>query len=135
MHTPNISRATKMILTAEFILLAYMLYVLSTSLYKSYQVDRFIQNAADENAKLAVSNSSLAEDFEYYRSDAYREKIAKQNFGLVQPGEEVIILSKSDQPSLSSGEHAARVSNQYYNSLSNPKKWFMFFFDRERFSF
>ncbi|MEK7523700.1 MAG: septum formation initiator family protein [Patescibacteria group bacterium] len=132
--TPHISRTTKLILMIEFILLSYMLYVLSTSLYKSYQVDRFIQNAQDENTKLEKANSMLAEDYEYYRSDAYKEKIAKQNFGLIRPGEEVIVLAPPSRPYLSSEQQVTQVNGQYYQSLSNPRKWFLFFFDRERFA-
>lgn len=134
MNTPHISKTTKIILLAEFLLLAYMLYVLSTSLYKSYQVDRFIRTAEEENAKLEKSNLSLAEDYAYYSSDAWKEKIAKQNFGLVRPGEEVIILAPDNQMYLSEDDRAAKASEQYYKSLSNPRKWFLFFFDRERFA-
>ncbi|MEK9132996.1 MAG: septum formation initiator family protein [Patescibacteria group bacterium] len=136
MTTPEVSRTTKMILIAEFVLLSYMLYVLSTSLYKSYQVDNFIKRAEEDNAKLEKSNSLLIEDYEYYKSDSYKEKIAKQNFGLVRPGEEVIILAKSTNqtPALSNEDRADLLSKGYYDKLNNPQKWFFFFFDRERFA-
>lgn len=133
METPRISKSAKMILAVEFILLSYMLYVLATSLYRSYQIDRFIGSVEEENAKLAQENAELAEDFEYYRSDAYREKIAKQNFGLVRPGEEVIILAPEDKAYLSSEERVVSANREYYEQQSNPKKWFLFFFDRQPF--
>lgn len=134
MTAPHISRTTKIILIVEFILLSYMLYVLSTSLYKSYQVDRFISQAQEENAKIEKSNYLLLEDYQYYQSNAYKEKIAKQNFGLVRPGEEVIILTP-DTGAYSSGEERITVAaKEYYRNLSNPKKWFLFFFDREKFA-
>ena len=131
MLTPHVSRSTKLILTIEFILLAYMLYVLSTSLYKSYQVDRFIAQAQAENDRLQQTNQKLAEDYEYFSSDAYKEKIAKQNLGLVRPGEEVIILAPDDKPYLTPGERESEATREYYRSLSNAKKWFLFFYDRE----
>ncbi len=134
MFNTQISRTTKIILVAEFIFLSYMLYVLSTSLYKSYQVDRFIDQAKEENDKLERANKQLLEDYEYYRSDAYKEKIAKQNFGFVRPGEEVIVLLPEKKLNLSYDERATQVSKEYYYSLSNSKKWFLFFFDRERFA-
>ncbi|PJC37167.1 hypothetical protein CO046_01905 [Candidatus Peregrinibacteria bacterium CG_4_9_14_0_2_um_filter_53_11] len=132
----HISRTTKIVIIVEFVLLAYMLYVLSTSLYKSYQVDRFIETATLENEKLAQENTELIEDYEYYRSEAYKEKIAKQNFGLIRPGEEVIVLVPGDPSSqLADGTEGVYAHTQkYYESLSNPKKWYLFFFDRERFS-
>ena len=134
MNVPHISRTTKIVLIGEFILLSYMLYVLSTSLYKSYQVDRFIQQAEQDNVKLAQENASLSDDYDYYRSNAYREKIAKQNFGLVRPGEEVIVLAPDGTKFLTPQEKVLQANEQYYYSLSNPRKWFMFFFDREKFS-
>ena len=134
MALPHISRTTKIILIAEFILLAYMLYVLSASLYKSYQVDRFIKTAEEENKKLEYENTSLIEDFEYFRSNSYKEKIAKQNFGLVRPGEEVIILAPAGGPYLTGEEQIVQATEEYYKQLSNPRKWFLFFFDRERFA-
>lgn len=127
-----ISRTTKIILIVEFLVLSYMMYVLSTSLYKSYQVDRFIANAEKENEKLQQENEKLIEDYEYYSSAGYKEKIAKQNFGLVRAGEEVIILTGDDS---SGGALATNViqpaKENYYKSLSNPKKWFLLFFDRD----
>lgn len=133
MSTPQVSRTTKIILIVEFVLLSYMLYVLSTSLYKSYQVDKFIQAAEEQNKQLEETNKGLAEDYEYYSSDAYKEKIAKQNFGLIRPGEEVIILVPNDDENVSIDDRASQATRQYYSSLSNPRKWFLFFFDREKF--
>lgn len=132
----QVSRTTKIILIAEFIFLSYMLYVLSTSLYKSYQVDKFIKTVEDENKSLEQTNADLIEDYEYYKSDSYKEKIAKQNFGLVRPGEEVIIITpeKEIYVAESPDDRALGMSKQYYYNLSNPKKWFLFFFDRERFA-
>lgn len=134
MSTIQVSRTTKIILIVEFILLAYMFYVLSTSLYKSYEVDRFIKEYEDQNTQLEETNNALAEDYEYYDSDAYKEKIAKQNFGLVRPGEEVIILVPDNIEKVPDDQRAAQISRQYYRGLSNPRRWFLFFFDRERFS-
>ena len=135
MATHEINNTTKIVLIAEFILLAYMLYVLSTSLFKSYQVDTFIRTAEEENKRLQEENLLLSEDFDYYSSQRYKEKIAKQNFGLVHPGEEVIVVIPSDPVSKTSNEDRAEILTQkYYNSLSNPEKWYLFLFERERFS-
>lgn len=131
----QVSRTTKLVLIAEFILLAYMMYVLSTSLYKSYQIDKFIQMSVDENAKLLASNEMLEDDYEYYSSNAYKEKIAKQNLGLVRQGEEVIILAPEESTPFTVTDRENEISEQYFRSLSNPQKWYLFFFDREKFAF
>lgn len=130
----NISRTTKIVLIVEFMLLAYMLYVLCTSLYKSYQVDVFIKQTEEENQKLERDNALLIEDYEYYKSAGYKEKIAKQNLGLVRPGEEVIVLAPEGKQYMTGEERALESNREYFKSLSYPRKWFLFFFDRERFS-
>lgn len=135
MATHEINSTTKIVLIAEFVLLAYMLYVLSTSLYKSYQVDNFIQTAENENTRLQQENMFLSEDFDYYSSQSYKEKIAKQNFGLVRPGEEVIVVIPHDlTPRVSNEDRAQILTQKYYSSLSNPQKWYLFLFERDRFS-
>lgn len=134
MNTPQVSRTTKIILVAEFILLAYMLYVLSVSLYKSYQIDRVIKETEQKNTRLEKENQTLIEDYEYYSSEAYKEKIAKQNFNLVRPGEEVIVLAPQEKQFLTEEERTTQSTKQYYDKLSNPEKWFLFFFERDRFS-
>lgn len=135
LHARNteVSRSTKVILIVEFVFLAYMLYVLSTSLYKSYQVDRFISAAEEENKKLERANEMLVSEYEYYSSDAYKEKKAKQNFGLVRPGEEVIVLAPSSIGGETIEESGSPASEKYYYSLSHPRRWFKFFFERERY--
>ncbi len=126
-----------MVIVIEIVLLAYMLYVLSTALYKSYQVDTFISTAADENKKLEQQNAMLIEDYEYYGSAAYKEKIAKQNFNLVRPGEEVIVLlpdTSHASTKTTQDDQVYAYTSKYYQSLSNPQKWYLFLFDRDRFS-
>ncbi|MBD3328390.1 hypothetical protein GF340_03740, partial [Candidatus Peregrinibacteria bacterium] len=88
------SNTTKMIIIGEFLLVAYLLFTLTSSVYKSYQIDVHIENFEKENARIEEENRRKSEDYDYYSSNAYIEKIAKQNLGLVNPGEEVIIIPK-----------------------------------------
>jgi cell division protein DivIC len=118
------------VIIGEFFLVSYLLYTLTVSVYKSYQIDMHIKTFEEENARIAEENRKKAEEFDYYSSDAYIEKIAKQNLGLVNPGEEVIIipndaLSGSGTNSSTPEEDGG---SQYGNS-SNPQKWWKFFFD------
>lgn len=126
-HTSSL---TKMILIGEFLLVAYLLYSLALNVYQSYQIDSHIQNFEEENRKLGEANRKAAEDLLYYTSNEYLEKIAKQNLGLVNPGEEVIVLS--DNVLSSPEEEIPQLQEQklqkYYN-ISNPQRWWKFFFE------
>lgn len=129
----GISRFARVILLLEFLLVAYMLYTLTSSIYKSYQIDQYIARFDEENRKLASENESLSNDYLYFTSEAYQEKIAKQNFGLVNPGEEVIILPESEVATFSDAAEARVQYFRRWNAAKNSKKWFWFFFDKDRF--
>lgn len=121
-----------MIIIGEFFLVSYLLYTLTVSIYKSYQIDLHIKNYEAENARIEEEIRNKAEELEYHNSPAYAEKIAKQNLGLVNPGEEVIIIPNSDVnfdgtiPIARSGGEEDENSSE---NLSNPQKWWKFFFD------
>ncbi len=125
------SRVTKLVLIGEFLLVSYLLYALTSYIYKNYQVDYHIKNFQALNDKIATDNRKAAEDLLYYKSEQHVEKVAKQNLGLVNPGEEVIIISDEllNQPVVDSaeGEGSDRLSRYYH--LSNPHKWWKFFFE------
>lgn len=128
-HSSNL---TKMIIIGEFLLVSYLLYTLTVSVYKSYQIDQHIQNFKRDNDRIAEENRQKEADYSYYSSDAYIEKIAKQNLGLVNPGEEVIVIPSGDAGTTgivgginkSQDEDTGRIKQ-----LNNAQKWWKFFFD------
>ena len=129
-HTSNF---TKMVIIGEFFLVSYLLYTLTVSVYKSYQIDQHIKNFEAENARIEEENLRKSEEFEYYSSDAYIEKMAKQNLGLVNAGEEVIIIPSADSKStgIVGGDSVTGEDNGATNA-GNPQKWWKFFFDLNR---
>ena len=119
-----------MVLIGEFLLVAYLLYAFALNVYQSYQIDSHIRHFSEENERIIFENRKAVDDLLYYTSDEYLEKIAKQNFGLVNSGEEVLILSDellavSEEEAFSSDEESL---DKYYH-LSNPRKWWKFFFE------
>lgn len=131
MRLQHTSQLTKVILIVEFLLVAYLLYALTLNVYKSYMLDSHIKSFEDENHALESENSKKNDDFLYYTSEQYIDKIAKQNFGLVNPGEEVIILPVDPNTQTSDGGKGISKGNgDDISALSNPQKWWKFFFDR-----
>lgn len=127
-HTSNF---TKMIIIVEFLVVSYLLYTLTKSVYQSYQIDQHIENFKKENDMIAQENKQKEADYSYYSSDAYIEKIAKQNLGLVNPGEEVIVIpsSASGSTGVVGGAVEEVEDDVRIQPLSNPQKWWKFFFD------
>ncbi len=123
------SNITKFIIIGEFIAVSCLLYTLTVSVYKDYQLDQHIKNYEIENANIELENKRKLEAFEYYSSDSYIEKIAKQNLNLVNPGEEVIIIPKDELGDPQNGQMKGTIEDETLEASSNPQRWWQFFFD------
>jgi len=126
------SSLTKVVLIFEFFILAYLVYSLTKNLYNGYKIDKYIANARYENEELKVQNAQKTEDYFYYTSPEYIDKIAKQTLGLVNPGEEVVVLAPDvvdDGTTLDSTFSDDGDDFAIYANSSNPRLWFKYFFD------
>lgn len=125
------SNLTKVIIIAEFCLVAYLLYSLTSNVYQGYQIDKYIRQFEEENKAIAVLNARMSDDYNYYTSDQYIDKIAKQNLGLINAGEEVLIVTPEDKMAIENEALASKEAQELsIYALSNPQKWGKFFFDR-----
>lgn len=127
------SSFTKLIIIVEFILVSYLLYSLTKNIYNSYQVDQVIESFQKENATIEQENRQKNEDYLYFTSEEYIDKIAKQNLGLIDKGEEVIVLApdstKSSVGDVNAGDDQSNIFNKG-SRMSNPQQWWNFFFGR-----
>jgi len=127
----NISKVTKTILIIELCLAFYMIIVLFSSLYDDYQVESYITEFDQKNQEIKAENEKLKDELEYFRSPQYQDKIAKQNFGLVNPGEEVLILPHpDDSQNLNLEEQQLSKKLVYYENLPTYKKWWYLVFHK-----
>lgn len=115
-------------LVVGFFVVAYMLYNLTVSIYENYQIEEHIADFKERNAALQEENQQKMDDLQYYISDEYIDKVAKQNLNLINPGEKVIVIPDEDLIVLSQDEDTAALSEQIRESWSTPKKWWKFFF-------
>lgn len=118
----------RLVLIVGFFVVAYMLYNLTVSIYDNYRIEQHIAEFKSKNAELEVDNKKKLEDFQYFTSEQYIEKIAKQNLGLIQPEEKVIVIPDEELIIRSQSEDMAALSEDLRASWSNPKKWWKFIF-------
>ena len=124
-HTSSL---TKAIIIIEFLLVGYLVYSLTKNVYNSYQVDKYIEAFETENAQIEEENRQKTEDYLYFTSEEYIDKIAKQNLGLVNPGEEVIILSPDVLSEDIIADEVEDGDFATYSGMSNIEQWWNFFF-------
>ncbi len=128
------SHGAKIVIIGLLLLVSYLLFTLTSSVYKSHQLDVHIRTFETENSRIEEEIRTKSEELGYYNSEAYIEKIAKQNLGLVNHGEEVIIIPNEVLESVGTFEGEGYENDEVgsYDSLSNPERWWKFFFDMER---
>lgn len=128
---PN-SNVTKLVIVVELILVVYLLNTLTVSVYRGYQIDKVIQQFQEDNRRIEEDNRRKSEDYQYFTSPNYIDKIAKQNLGLVDPGEKVIVLSNQNVPASGEVLIDAKAQSNDFVDLENRQKWWFFFFDRNK---
>lgn len=123
----------RLVLIVGFFIVAYMLYNLTVSIYDNYQIEKHIAEFESRNEELRNENTQKLEDFQYYTSQEYIGKTAKQNLGLINPGEEVIVIPDEELVIMAADEESQMLSEQIRASWPNPKKWWKFFFSSNPF--
>ena len=73
-----------------------MAFGLALSYYKNVLFDRQLKSMQERNTKLKNDIASEYAELQYYQSDQYKDKYAKENFNLLRSGEKVLVLQKSD---------------------------------------
>ncbi|MBD3156912.1 hypothetical protein GF369_03720 [Candidatus Peregrinibacteria bacterium] len=123
------SNLTNFIIIGLILLSTYLLYSLTLAFYKSHQIDIYIEDFEQENHRIAEENRKLVEEFDYVTSDAYIDKILKQNKGLINPGEDMIVIAST--PLLGEEQAVEEFGNMTRNldGVSNVDKWKIFIFD------
>lgn len=125
-HSKSQLGLTKIILIFGMVMVAYMIYSLTVSVYQNYQIDQHIQSFEQKNEKVRQENLEKINDYKYYTSEAYIDKIAKQNLGLVNQGEEVIVLTEGNTEGAPELQETLAAQKRERSNWSNPKKWWAF---------
>ncbi|MCD6109315.1 septum formation initiator family protein [bacterium] len=123
------SNLTNFIIIGLIILSTYLLYSLTLAFYKSHQIDIYIEDFEKENERISQENKKLAGEFDYVTSDAYIDKILKQDKGLINPGEDMIVISSDPLLGEKTNTDNETSSKRDLNNLSNIDKWKIFIFE------
>lgn len=122
------SNFTNLVIIGLILLSAYLLYTLTLAFYRSHNIDVHISDFEEKNKKIEEENKKLLEEYEYVTSDAYIDKKLKENMGLVNPGEELIVIT-SDLPQEEDDPYNIEgINKRDYDNMSNTEKWRIFVF-------
>ena len=103
--------------------IVYLAVIVSQTIRHNYQLNQQINTLQKQISDLNGQQALLQYEVQYYKTDAYKEKAARQNLGLMLPGESVIILPPTVTPKV-----APVVVAPTTKSPSNPEQWWKFIF-------
>lgn len=72
----------------------FMAFGLALSFYRNILFEQTLEDIEAQNNAIAGSIDHGYRDLEYYRSEQYKDKFAKENMGRLNPGEKLIIINR-----------------------------------------
>jgi cell division protein FtsB len=117
-------------------LLVFIGFSLGKETYRNYQIEKEIQALEEEISGLEKNNDNLTRLIEYFKTESYQEKEARQKLGLQKEGEKVVVITEenieSEELEMESAENSIEEFNQseeiQEEEISNPRKWWNFIF-------
>lgn len=110
-----------------------LLGFISVRTYKEYSKKKEIQKEIEalqkEAEKISKENSDFQERLDYFGSEGYIKREAKEKFNLQSPGENVIVIKPSQAKDiLSKTEEQKPKETPVVDTRTNLRKWWDYFF-------
>jgi len=116
------------VIVGGFLIFLYIFFALATSIYRDYKLEVNIQQFEDEINRLAQLADQKPKDVEYYQSEEYKDKYAKENLNLLNPGEKLIIIPREDKVVKLEEIIIDRFNYSDVLELPNRNQWWEYFF-------
>ena len=116
----------------------FMAFGLALSFYRAVLFEEQLRSLEEENRRQEEEIRKSHHDLEYYTSAQYKDKYAKENLGLLNPGEKLLILAEEDQPRDVSGEELSEVERreieyrELLRQMPTIEHWKLFLFERAK---
>lgn len=99
------------------LILSLIVIGLLKTLSREREINKEIIALEKEIKKLEGEKSNLLEVLEYLKSDFYKEKEAREKFGMQKPGEKAIVILPAEE-----------IQEEREKEISIPRKWWHFLF-------
>lgn len=117
----------------------FMAFGLTLSFYRNVLFEETLKELAGQNEEIAKDIGNGYRALEYYQSDQYKDKFAKENLHRINPGEKVLIITEQPaglQPLLESAAQERDRKEAAYQELLRQmpilEHWRLYLFHRER---
>lgn len=129
----------RLFILAGLLVVGFMACGLALSLYRNAIFQQDLERMSDRNRELAADIQQGFSDLQYYKSNQYKDKYAKENLGLQREGERVIILTEQQEgfglPRQSDEEIAKQKEAAFMELVAQMpviEHWRLYLFNQER---
>jgi len=117
----------------------FMAFGLALSFYRNILFEETLRTLEEQNRNIALEIDRGYGDLEYYRSDQFKDKYAKENLGRLSPGEKALIITRAEpsspldtEVSLSEKERREAAYFELLRQMPVIEHWKLYFFRRDR---
>lgn len=103
---------------------------LTQETYRRYQIQKEIEDLQTQVGKKERDNEKLKGMIQYFKTDDFQEKEAKEKLSVQKEGEKVLLV-KGDQPTVDSSKPQELVETplpEQKDNRTNLRKWWDYFF-------
>lgn len=112
----------KFFLVLTLIILILVAIALGRQVYRKYQIEKEVSFLDRQILEIKQDNLRLSELLSYFQKDSFLELEARAELNFKKPEEKVIILTPSEEVSITEGE------SREEKEMSNLEKWWKYFF-------
>jgi len=120
--------SSRLITVISFIIIIYGAFGLARLIWKNYQVNQKIESLKKEITQLEEENFELRNEINYYKTNSYKERLAREKLNLQKPGEIVIVITQPEEDKFSSVQKKEIKNKEKKLSGPNWQKWWNYFF-------
>lgn len=117
----------QLVVVGGFLTFMFVLFALAKSVYQDYKLELDIEAFEAAVNELEVLARQKPHDVLYYQSEEYKDKYAKENLNLINPGEKLIIIPQ-DEKIVKTEVVIDRFSLDKLVQLPNRTQWWEYFF-------
>lgn len=118
---------TKLFIAVSIGAFVLVTYALFKETYKKYQIQKEVDELRQEAEQLEKNNQKLRGLVEYFKTENYSEKGAREKLNLKKEGEQVVVLRSPENYTLEKGETQNEEEPEEI-AMPNPLKWWGYFF-------
>jgi cell division protein FtsB len=140
LHSPTIEPISKQLtIVVGLTVVGFMAFGLALSFYRNILFEQTLSELEAQNQKIADEIAEGDRTLEYYKSDQFKDKYAKENLSKLNPGEKVLIITQAPSANtMSVGEDANEKERKEaaYSELLRQmpviEHWKLYLLHRER---